>query len=104
MSPVKERLTVTLDPYVIEAGNLAVREGRADSISAWVNTALAERATREQRLRAMADAIAAFEAKFGPISPEDLAAQEREDRARARVVRGSTRLAKPRKTGSRRSG
>jgi len=60
--------TVTVDPALIRAGQDAVAAGRVESVSAWVNLALAERAAKERRLAAMADAIAAYEAKFGVIS------------------------------------
>lgn len=85
----KERLTVTVDPYLVEAGNHAVAEGHVDSLSAWVNLALAERTAKDRRLRALTDAVAAYEAEFGVIGAEELAAQERADRASARVVRGA---------------
>ncbi len=84
----KERLTVTVDPHLLEAGNEAVLAGRAESLSAWVNLALAERAGKERRLRALADAVASYEAQFGLMTPEELTAQARADRASARVVRG----------------
>ena len=84
----KERLTVTVDPHLLEAGNEAVSAGRAESLSAWVNLALAERAGKEHRLRALADAVASYEAEFGFMTPEELTAQARADRASARVVRG----------------
>src|SRR5438105_4287532 len=85
----KERLTVTVDPHLVQAGNDAVAEGRVDSLSAWVNLALAERAAKDRRLRALAEAVDAYETKFGAITPEELAVQERADRAAARVVRGA---------------
>ena len=85
----KERLTVTVDPHLVHAGTEAVAEGRVDSLSAWVNLALAERAAKDRRLRALADAVSAFETEFGPITDEELAAQARADRALARVVRGA---------------
>lgn len=88
---VKERLTVTVDPGLVQAGALAVAEGRADSLSAWVNAALAERAAKEQRQKAMSDALAAYEAEFGAITVEEMAAQQRADRERAVVIRGSRR-------------
>lgn len=84
----KERLTVTVDPALIRAGSEAVANGFAESLSAWVSLALAERATKERRLRAMGEAIAAYEATFGSITAEEMAAQERVDRRSARVVRG----------------
>lgn len=87
----KERLTVTVDPHLVQAAGEAVAEGRVDSLSAWVNLALAERAAKDRRLRALADAVGAYEIEFGPITAEEIAAQERADRAAARVVRGPGR-------------
>src|SRR5438874_247951 len=84
----KERLTVTVDPHLIQAGNEAVAEGQADSLSAWVNLALADRAAKDRRLRALAEAVTAYEKEFGAISAGELAEQQRADRAAARVVRG----------------
>jgi hypothetical protein len=88
MSQRKERLTVTVDRTLLEAGNAAVATGRADSLSGWVNLALAERAIKEKRLQAMADAVASYEAEFGAISTEEVSAQARADRSSALVVRG----------------
>src|SRR5512143_1108352 len=89
MSTRKERLTVTIDADLMEAGNDAVAEGRAQSLSGWVNAALAERVTKERRLAALAEAVAAYEKKFGAISARELADQKRADREAAVVVRGS---------------
>lgn len=95
----KERLTVTVDPDLVQAGNEAVADGRVDSLSAWVNLALGERAAKDRRLRALAEAVGAYETDFGAITAEELAAQERADRASARVVRG----AGPRRAGTHRA-
>ena len=73
MSTRKERLTVTVDPSYVDAGNSAVAEGRAESVNAWVNTALAEKIGRERRLAAMAEAVVAYESKHGVISVQELA-------------------------------
>jgi hypothetical protein len=89
MSGRKERLTVTVDPEFIEAGNDAVAEGRAESLSAWVNAALADRAARERRLVALADAVTQYEERFGVISSQELTEQARADRESATVVRGN---------------
>jgi hypothetical protein len=86
----KERLTVTVDHELVAAGNDAVSEGRVASLSAWVNIALAERAAKDRRLRALGEAVAAYEAEFGEIGVDEIQAQQRADRAAARVVRGST--------------
>lgn len=90
MSTRKERLTVTVDPAFIEAGNDAVAEGRAESLSAWVNAALAEKVARERRLVALAGAVAAYEERFGVISAQELVDQTRADRESAVVIRGAT--------------
>jgi hypothetical protein len=91
MTRRKERLTVTVDAELVEAGNLAVASGRAASLSGWVNLALAERSAKERRLLAMAKAVAGYEARFGVISPEEIAAQQRADQREAIVVRGARR-------------
>jgi hypothetical protein len=84
----KERMTVTVDAELVEAGNRAVKAGRADSLSSWVNDALVEREARERRLRGMAEAIAAYEREHGVITEDELLAQERADQKAALVVRG----------------
>jgi hypothetical protein len=94
----KERLTVTVDHELVEAGNDAVSEGRAGSLSAWVNMALAERAVKDRRLRALGDAVAAYEAEFGVITADELHAQQIADRRAARVVRGPRPSAARRRT------
>jgi hypothetical protein len=94
MTSRKERLTVTVDPGLVEAGNKAVAAGRADSLSGWVNEALAARAAHDRRLQAMADAIAGYEREFGEITPEQMAAQAWADREAAIVVRGRSQRGK----------
>ena len=97
----KERLTVTVDPHLVRAAGDAVAEGRVDSLSAWVNLALAERAAKDQRLRALGGAVAAYESQFGAITAAEIAAQDHTDRAAARVVRGPERPAARRRRKSR---
>lgn len=94
MTPRKQRLTVTVDPELVEAGNQAVASGAAESLSAWVSTALAEKARRDNQLARMRHAIAEYEAEFGEITAEELAARQRADREDAIVVRGGRRGAK----------
>lgn len=94
MTTRKERLTVTVDPDLIEAGNQAVAAGLAESLSGWVNAALVERAIRDRRLQSLSDAITAYEADHGQITAEEMAAQARRDREEAVVVRGSRRTSK----------
>lgn len=89
MTQRKQRITVTIDPDLIEAGNRAVAAGQADSLSGWVNEALAERAVRDRKLRSLSAAVADYEAEFGAITAGEIAAQRRADREAATVVRGS---------------
>lgn len=85
----KARVTVTLDRELIDEGNAAVAAGRAASLSAWINEVLEEHRGHERRLTALSLAIAEYEAEYGVITPEEVAAQEREDRRNAIVIRGS---------------
>jgi hypothetical protein len=91
MTQRKERLTVTVDPDLIDAGHKAVAEGRAGSLSGWVNAALADRAARDRRLEALASTIAAYESEYGEITDEEMASVARADRQAAVVVRGRAR-------------
>jgi hypothetical protein len=88
MTQRKRRLTVTVDPELVEAGNRAVASGAAGSLSAWVSVALAERARRDEQLARLHDAIVDFESEFGEITADEIARQRRVDREGALVVRG----------------
>ena len=88
----KRRLTVTVDPDLVEAGNRAVAEGRADSLSGWVSTALADKVHRDRQLAHLRAAITDYEAEFGEITVDEIAAQQRTDREDAVVVRGQASL------------
>ena len=98
MSDRKERVTVTLDRALLEAANAAVAAGRADSLSAWVNLALAEHVAKERRLATLSKVLEEYEAEHGVITAEELVLREREDRRKAIVVRGTARSS-PRKRG-----
>lgn len=89
MTPRKVRLTVTIDPELLEAGNRAVAAGAADSLSGWANDALSDRAARDQAGLALAGAVADYEAEFGEISAEEIDRQRRADREAALIVRGA---------------
>jgi Arc/MetJ-type ribon-helix-helix transcriptional regulator len=91
MTARKQRLTVTVDPELVQAANQAVAAGRAESLSGWVNDALAQRVLRDARLAALAAAIGDYEAEFGEITDEEIDAQRRADREAAVVVRGHRR-------------
>lgn len=88
LTPGKRRLTVTVDPELVAAGQRAVAAGAADPSSSWVNVAPADRARRDAQLARLHAAIADHEAEFGEITAEEIARQRRADREDAAVVRG----------------
>ena len=99
MRRTKERVTLTLDRELVEAAGQAVRSGRADSLSGWINQALSEKVARERRLRGLSAAIAAYESEFGDITEAEMDAQRRADRREALVVRGRRRNSRSRAAG-----
>jgi len=86
----KQRLSASVDGDLMQAGHDAVAEGRAESISAWVNDALRLKADHDQRMRALDDFLAAYEAEHGEITKEEIRGAARRARARATVVRAET--------------
>jgi hypothetical protein len=99
MTAKKHRLTVTVDPELVEAGQRAVESGQAGSVSGWVSAALEEKIRRDGKLALLARAVADYENEFGDISAEEIVAQRRADRRDATVVRGRRQRA-PRKATS----
>ena len=85
----RERLSATVEGELLEAGRQAVAEGRAESVSAWVNDALRLKADHDRRMRALDEFIAAYEAEHGVISDDEIRQAKRRARSRAVVVRGS---------------
>jgi hypothetical protein len=97
MTSKKHRLTVTVDPELLAAGQRAVESGQAESVSGWVSVALEDKIRRDQKLGLLAAAVADYEKEFGEISADEIVAQRRADRQDATVVRGrrqGTRRAK----------
>jgi Arc/MetJ-type ribon-helix-helix transcriptional regulator len=85
---VKERLSASVDAELMAAAQQAVTEGRAESVSAWVNDALRLKADHDRRLRALDDFFAAYEAEHGEITEDEMRDAARRARERALVVRG----------------
>lgn len=79
---------MTVDRELVDAGRRAVADGDADSVSAWVGEALAEKVQRDHKLALLAAAVRDYEEEHGVITDEEIAAIRRSDRAGARVVRG----------------
>jgi Arc/MetJ-type ribon-helix-helix transcriptional regulator len=84
----KERLSASVDAELVATAHQAVAEGRADSVSAWVNEALRLKADHDSRLRALDDFLAAYEAEHGVITEQEMREAARSARERAVVVRG----------------
>lgn len=66
---MKTRVTVTVDEATAQAAEAAVAQGRAPSVSAWVASAMAERAQRES----LADVLAEIRAELGPATDDETA-------------------------------
>ena len=66
---MRSRITVTVDQDTVRTAEAAVAAGRAASVSAWVASAMAERARRES----LADVLAEIRAELGPATDEESA-------------------------------
>ncbi len=84
----KTRLSATVDADLIQAAEQAVRRGRAATVSAWLNDAMRLKLEQEQRLEALSEFVAAYEAEHGEITGADIRAAERRARSRALPARG----------------
>jgi len=87
----KERLSASVDADLMAVAHEAVSQGRAESVSAWVNEALKFKAAHDQRLRAVDEFVAAFEAEHGQITENEMHDAARRARGRAVVIRGDSR-------------
>ena len=83
----RERLSATVEAELLAAGRAAVAEGRAESLSAWVNDALRRHAEHDRRMQALDAFLAAYEAEHGEITEEEVREAERRSRSRAVVIR-----------------
>jgi hypothetical protein len=84
---VKQRLSASVDADLIAAAEAAVARGQSDSVSAWVNEALRLKLEQDRRLEALGAFVAAYEAEYGEITPEEIGDVARRARGRAIVVR-----------------
>ena len=84
----KERLTMSIDPELAELARNAVAEGRAESVSALVSTALRRQLDHEVKLKNLEALIGRFEREHGEITQEEMRAASRDAAARAVIVRG----------------
>lgn len=68
----KQRLSATVEAELIAAGHATVADGRAASLSAWVNDALRLKADHDRRLQALDDFLATYEVEHGEITEEEM--------------------------------
>lgn len=87
----KQRLSASVDADLLQAAQAAVAEGRADTVSAWVNDALRLKAEHERRMEALDSFLAEYEAEHGEITDTEIDDAVRRARGRATVVRSSRR-------------
>lgn len=66
---MRTRVTVTVDEAAVRSAEEAVAAGRAPSVSAWVASAMTDRARRER----LADVLADIRAELGPATDEETA-------------------------------
>lgn len=66
---MRKRLTVTVEEAAVRAAEAEVAAGRAPSVSAWVASAMTERAHRES----LSNLLAEIRAELGPATDEETA-------------------------------
>lgn len=66
---MRTRVTVTVDDEAVRAAEAAVAAGRAPSLSAWVASAMTDRAHREK----LADVLKEIRSSLGPATDEETA-------------------------------
>lgn len=66
---MRSRVTVTVDEAAVRAAEAAVAAGRSPSVSAWVASAMSDRAQRET----LAGVLAEIRAGLGPATDEETA-------------------------------
>lgn len=100
----RQRLSATVEAALLAAGRAAVAEGRAESLSAWVNDALRRQADHDRRMKALDHFLEAYEAEHGKITEEEIRAAIHRARSRAVVVRttppGQDRVSRRRTRGA----
>lgn len=92
-----------MERELLRAGRRAVAEGRADSLSGWVNDALRRQSEHDQRLKALGEFIRDYEAAHGVITDQEMRDARRYFSTRTTTVRSQAaveRAAARRKRGA----
>lgn len=95
MTANRERLSASVDAELLEAGRTAVAEGRAPTLSAWVNEALGRQTEHDLRMQALDAFIERYEAEHGAITEDEIRDATRRARSRATIVRTPAPVARP---------
>lgn len=85
---------MTVDAGLLAQARELAQAGGTASLSAWVEEAVSRHVEHEKGLEAIDGFLAGYEAEFGPITDEDIAAAERWVTDHSVVVRAG-RVAKP---------
>lgn len=83
----RERLSATVEGKLLVAGRAAVAEGRAESLSAWVNDALRRQTDHDRRMKALDEFLESYEAEHGEITEAEMRSSTRRVHARAMAAR-----------------
>ncbi|CAN5835930.1 MAG: hypothetical protein ACR2HP_04060 [Ilumatobacteraceae bacterium] len=89
----KRRITATVDESLLDEVSAAVARGQAESVSSWINEAMADRLARDRRLQALAELVTEYEAEHGMFTEDELAEQLQRDRDEAAATRARVRRA-----------
>jgi len=85
---MKERVTISVEPEVIQIAREDVETGRAETVSGAIEDAVVAR----KRSRALREAIQMWEEEFGPIT-EEARAWAKKEMARVKAERRKRRAA-----------
>ena len=79
----KSRLSASVDAGVLKEVERAVRDGRAATVSAWVDDALRRKLADEARRAALDRYLADYEREFGAFTDDEVRAAQAALKARA---------------------
>lgn len=84
----KARITATVDSEILDAARRAVASGQAESVSAWMNDALHDKAEHDDRLAAIDAMLRTYEAEHGEITDAEIQDAKQRALERAASTRG----------------
>ena len=85
----RERLSASVEANLLAAGRRAVADGRAETLSAWVNDALRMKADHDSRMLALDEYLNAYESEHGVITEDEMGIAARRAHQRSVTVQGA---------------